>query len=145
MRGHEMVPVEKPRKDQEVEVRAMARNENERMALRVLGDLLEAIYLNGGEEPLEDRVHGHIEQGEKGRVHASGDLAKILLRLPPRRLDANPTLPRERLDRGAHMRVAKHALLHLVRRPERRALDHLLLAVEENEQRAAHFARDRRL
>ena len=145
VRRHQMVGVEEHREQQEIEVRAMARHQHDRMSLGVLGHLLETRGLDRYEEAPEQRGDDDVQHREEGRVHVRRDLAEHLLGVGPRGLGGTTALVRALLDRGAHARRREDHLLDLVARPQRRPFDDLLLAEQEDEDRAAHLAHDGRL
>ena len=139
---HEVVLVEEPGQDQEVEVRAVARHEHDRVPLRVLGDLLQAVDLDRCEEALEDSADGGGADSEPRRVHVCRDLLEDLLDLALRLLRGAAVGARPHRHRRAHPRVAEHFPQHAPTRPQRRTLDDLLLAIEMDQHRAPDLARE---
>jgi hypothetical protein len=142
VRRHEVVAIEEPREDQEVEVGAVARHEHDGMALGVVGHLLEADGVDRPEQAPEDPAHDDAEDGEEARVHVGGDLAEGALGLRAHDLDRAPPLRRDLLEHRLQARIAEHVLLHLVAGAQGGALDHLLLAVQEQQQAPPHLAHD---
>ena len=120
----------------------MARHQHDRVLLRVADDLLEALLLDRREHPLEDAGHDEVQDREERRVHVRGDLAEDLLGVGPRGLRRRALLLRALRDDGGHRRMREHDLLHAVARQEERPFDDALLAVEEEEDRAPHLARE---
>ncbi len=142
--GHEMVLVEEIGEDQEVEIGAMARDEHDRVALRVLGDLGEAVDVDRREEPPQDPADRRRPEGEPGRAHVRRDLAEDLLDLALDLLRRASARRRAQLHRRSKPGIREHLAQHPPARPQRRPLDDLLLAVEVDQDRATDLARDAR-
>ena len=137
---NQIVGIEDDRDDQEVEVRSMARHQDQRVKLGVVSDLVDSVHLDVRKEPSRQRAHHYVEKRQEGRVHVGRDLAEHLLGLGLSALDGDVAIGRAFVNRLLDARVADHHLLNLVTRPQRRPLDHLLFAVQEGQDRAPHHA-----
>jgi len=139
---HHVPPVEEPGQDEEVEVRAVAGHQHDRVAPGVVGHLLEAGHLDAREHPPEDRPDHHVEHRQDRGVHAGGDLAQQPLGLGPRRLGADRALAGVGFQGGPEPRIVEDRLHHPGHRMHGGTLHHLFLAVQVEEQGAAHLADD---
>ncbi|MBS1105398.1 MAG: hypothetical protein H6Q91_900 [Deltaproteobacteria bacterium] len=120
----------------------MTRNQHDWVPLGVFGHLLEPEGLDRDEDAPEHRGDEDVQHREEGRVHVRRDLAEHLLGIGARGFGGATALARAFLDRDAHARAREHGLLDFVARAQRGPLDNLLLAVQEDQDRAADLARD---
>ena len=139
----QVVGVEQRGDDQEVEVGAVARQQHQRVALGVVGHLLDPRHLDRREQPADDRRDEEVQDREEGRAHVRRDLDEHRLGVGARDLDRHAALGGAALDRLLDPGIRQHDLLDLAARLQRRSLDHLLLAIEEHQDRAPDHAGDR--
>jgi len=142
MRRHEIVLIEEPREDQEVEIGAMTRDEHDRVFLCVLGNLGQAMDFDRNEELLEEPSHGGRHEAHPIRTHIGGALAKDLFDLALRLFGRTILGARPHLHGRTDPRILQHFAEHSPTRLERRAFDASFFAKEIDQDRTADLSCD---